>query len=221
MPHVREKNAHLWERDEHDWYVEPNECSAALFLLEGFSGVVWDPACGLGRIVEEAHKANLEAFGSDIVSRAQLCSFEADFLNTLPDRAFSNIVMNPPFGLAERFVKRAIEITPKGGKVAALLPLVWVSGFSTKRDWLPASPLKTLFPISPRPSMPPGRVIQSGIRPGNGTKDFAWLVWQVGFSGEAVVRFMNTNIAKKPRNKLVPQMESLHGTSTIEWAQAK
>ncbi len=201
MAVIREKQAHLWERDTLDWYVEPPECSAALFQLEEFKGTVWDPACGLGRIVEQARLAGLEAFGSDIVARSPLCDAESDFLDTTFKPAFENIVMNPPFGCAEEFVRKAIEIVPCGGKVAVILPLVWVSGFSKKRDWLPDSPLKTLYPISPRPSMPPGKVIEAGIKPGNGTKDFAWLVWESGYSGEASVRFMNTNYAKEGISK--------------------
>lgn len=197
MAIVREKLAHLWERDEHDWYVEPSECSKALFDLEAFEGPVWDPACGIGRIVEQAQAAGLKAVGSDIVRRSPFCLRTSDFLDRSYEPDFRDIVTNPPFRSAEAFVREALAITPNGGKVAVLLPLVWISGFSTKRDWLPKSPLKTVFPISPRPSMPPGRVIEAGIRPGNGTKDFAWLVWEVGYVGTASVRFMNTNLARR------------------------
>ncbi|MBZ9957753.1 hypothetical protein [Mesorhizobium sp. BR1-1-14] len=197
MAIVKEKLAHLWERDPNDFYVEPNECSRSLFRLETFQGLVWDPACGLGRIVMEARAAGLSAMGSDIIRRSELCEVTSDFLSRSFRPEFSNIVMNPPFSLAEEFVREAIDIVPQGGKVAAILPLVWLSGFSTKRDWLPHSPLKTVYPISPRPSMPPGRVIQAGIRPGNGTKDFSWLVWQKGYSLAPAVVFMNTNEGRK------------------------
>jgi hypothetical protein len=218
MPVIREKDAHIWERDPLDWYVEPPECSAALFQLEEFRGGVWDPACGLGRIVDQALLAGFSAIGTDIVSRSAACVAEVDFLNRNFTPEFSNIVMNPPFGRAEEFVREAIRITPDGGKVAAILPLVWVSGFSSKRDWLPHSPLHTLYPISPRPSMPPGKVIEAGIKPGNGTKDFAWLVWQVGYSGNASVRFMNTNIARKNRSRSAPKEVINEGAK--KWAGA-
>lgn len=221
MAVIREKLAHLWERDPYDWYVEPFECSAALFQLEKFEGEVWDPACGMGRIVMEARAAGLTAVGSDIVSRSDICAAESDFLARSYQPDFRNIVMNPPFGLAEEFVREAIRIVPRGGKVAVILPLVWVSGFSSKRDWLPSSPLRTLYPISPRPSMPPGKVIEAGIRPGNGTKDFAWLVWQNGYLGEASVRFMNTNIAKRGRIEKQLNVRRGNGQGSFEWAGAK
>lgn len=197
MAKIREKQAHLWERDEYDWYVEPRECSRALFAVEAFSGVIWDPACGSGRIVEQATSLGLKAVGTDVVRRSDICSARLDFLKDNPDFKFDNIVTNPPFSEAERFVRRALKIVPEGGKIAAILPIVWLTGFSTKRDWLPGSPLRKVFPLSPRPSMPPGRVIEAGERPGNGTKDYCWLLWQVGYTGGAEVVFLNTSKARE------------------------
>lgn len=220
MPAIRQKQAHLWERDPYDWYVEPYECSAALFRAERFNGIVWDPACGLGRIVEEARAAGLEAVGSDIVSRSKHCAAVSDFLEPEFTPDFQHIVVNPPFSSAEEFVRRALEILPSDGKLAVILPLVWLSGFSSKRDWLPRSPLKTVFPISPRPSMPPGKVIEAGVRPGNGTKDFAWLVWQSGYIGPAEVKFMNTNEIKRPKRGALGR-GTRDDASTFEWATAE
>lgn len=189
---MRAKKSHIWDRDPHDWYVEPKECSLALFRLEQLRGSVWDPACGMGRIVEAARETGLSCYGSDIVKRSEFCSEILDFFKGNTSFDFKNIVSNPPLGCAEEFVLKALKITPFGGKVVMLLPLVWLTGFSSKRNWLPASPLCRLYPISPRPSMPPGEVIMAGERPGNGTKDFAWFVWCIGQSKAPEIVFMNT-----------------------------
>lgn len=198
----RTKLAHIWQRDEYDWYVEPRECTDALLAIEQFKGNVWDPACGSGNIVKSCQQFGLEAFGTDIRQR----SFELlkihNFLDGGPPRPFKNIICNPPFGSAEEFVRLAISLTPLGGKIAMILPLVWMAGFSSKRDWLPSSPLKAVFPISPRPSMPPGAVIEAGVKPGNGTKDFAWFLWEVGYSSSPQIVFLNTKHSR--RGKLEP-----------------
>ena len=193
MRNKKPKQAHLWERDPNDWYVEPFECSAALFAMERFEGAIWDPACGSGRIVQEARRAGLQAKGSDLIQRSEFCEVTSDFLAGTPRTKSANIVSNPPFGIAEEFVHRALALVRTNGKVAMLLPLVWMAGFSTKRDWLPSSPLRRVYPISPRPSMPPGAVIEAGVRPGNGTKDFAWFVWQNRYVGAPEIVFMNTS----------------------------
>ena len=91
-----------------------------------------------------------------------------------------NIVSNPPFGIAERFVARALQLAER--KVAMLLPANWVQGDKRSR-WLETTPLAKIWFLTPRPSMPPGPVIEAGVSPGNGTTDYAWFVWQRDYGG--------------------------------------
>lgn len=193
MTAVKQKDAHIWERDEYDWYVEPFECSLALISELQITGRIWDPAVGSGRILHSASQLGCTTVGSDVVKRSELCDFTSDFLAITECPEYDHIVSNPPFGVAEDFVRKAIEILTEGQTASMLLPLVWMAGFSKKRDWLPTSPLAHIMPMSPRPSMPPGRVIQQGQKPGNGTKDFAWFVWRKGYQGDPSIRFLNTS----------------------------
>ncbi len=213
MVQQRKKNAHLWERDDLDWYVEPSVCSLALFNSVKFNGTIWDPACGVGRIIKSAKYVGLQSQGTDIIERSVECQKASDFLSSdfSPDGPFS-IVTNPPFKLAEEFVHVALGMIPTGSRAAFLLPLVWMAGFSTKRDWLPQSPLRYILPISPRPSMPPGQVIVAGEKPGNGTKDFGWFVWQKGYQGSAEIEFLNTN----PYKAAAEDLDAFSGDLTCE-----
>ena len=70
--------------------------------------------------------------------------------------------------------------------MALLLPANWVQGDKRSR-WLDRSPLRRVYFITPRPSMPPGAVIAAGQKPGNGTTDYAWFVWQVDYDGPAEI----------------------------------
>jgi hypothetical protein len=122
---------------------------------------------------------------SDIADRG--CGAKlADFMAT-QWLAADNIVSNPPFGIAEAFVKHALDVTNR--KVAMLLPSIWVQGDERSR-WLETTPLRRIYFITPRPSMPPGPVIVAGEKPGNGTKDFAWFVWERGYEGRPEVRWL-------------------------------
>lgn len=210
MPQIRKKESHIWERDELDWYIEPFECTLALLDFLKPKGSIWDPAAGSGRIPTSAAKMGHRAVATDIVSRAAPLDAEADFLCETFGRA-DHIVTNPPFSQAEDFVIHSLDIMPKGATISVLLPLVWASGFSSKRSWLPQSPLRCLMPISPRPSMPPGGVVMSGQKPGNGTKDFAWFVWQVGYELDSKLHFLNTN----PFKPLGRELER----EQLEWQQ--
>jgi hypothetical protein len=108
----------------------------------------------------------------DIVDRGFPGSKVRDFLTV--QARYCNFVCNPPFGIAEQFVTHALKLARH--TVAMLLPTIWLQGDRRSR-WLETTPLKRVLFITPRPSMPPGAVIAAGQKPGNGTKDYAWLVW--------------------------------------------
>lgn len=183
---LRKRESHLWERQTEDWYVEPEWCSERLFELEMFVGDCWDPACGRGNIVRSAIAAGLSAWGSDIVRRSDYCKVALDFFEHNTHDA-ANIVSNPPFALAEKFVARAL--TKARTKVAMLLPANWVQGDKRSR-WLQSTPLWRVYFITPRPSMPPGHVVAAGGKPGNGTTDYAWFVWLQGYDGAPDVAWL-------------------------------
>lgn len=176
---LRKRDSHLWARDPQDWYVEPEWCSERLFDVEPFEGPVLDPACGMGRIVQAARRAGHSALGTDLIARTDGAAV-VNFLTAYPFGNWDNIVCNPPFRIAEKFVRRALELTPR--KVAMLLPAAWVQGDKRSR-WLETTPLARVLFIAPRPSMPPGAVIAAGEKPGNGTTDFAWFIWLRGYRG--------------------------------------
>lgn len=175
---LRKRNSRRWERHPEDWYVEPDWCSIKLFEAEEFEGQIWDPSCGLGRIPTAALTVTPYVFGTDIVDRGYGQVW--DFMQTPEDAQVDNIVSNPPFGIADAYVPKALRIARR--KVALLLPSNWVQG-EARSKWMQTTPLRRLYFICPRPSMPPGPVIMAGIAPGNGTTDYAWFVWQRGYVG--------------------------------------
>jgi hypothetical protein len=57
LKNIRVHKAPKWDRDVDDYYVEEDWCSARLFEQEHFQGSILDPACGSGRIVNNARLA--------------------------------------------------------------------------------------------------------------------------------------------------------------------
>jgi hypothetical protein len=111
-------------------------------------------------------------------------------------------VTNPPFSLAEQFVRHALSIA--ACKVAMLLPAIWLLGDKRSR-WLETTPLARVLFITPRPSMPPGAAIMAGQKPGNGTADYAWLIWSRGYMGtirreclDHMIVFEEAHLRRKP-----------------------
>ncbi len=183
-----------WARDPLDWYVEPSWTSARLFEEERFDGNIIDPACGLGTIVENAQLAGLRAHGTDIVNRVggprrffnEIDFFDPDWI-FLPFGTADNIVSNPPFRHADQFARRALQQAER--KVALLLPSTWHPGDKRSR-WLETTPLRRIWNLTPRPSMPPGTYLAAGGKPGSGTQDFAWYVWLKCYDGPVETRWL-------------------------------
>lgn len=189
----RSRRNKKWKRHPDDWYVEPLWVSERLFQVEQFEGRVWDPAAGLGRIVDTAQTAGLDAIGTDLVCRKP-DAYEGDvnFLECDIDAGEPNIVCNPPFKHAEDFVGHALQLSER--KVAMLLPAVWVQG-QTRSRWLQKSPLRRVWFLAPRPSMPPGPFLATGQKIGQGVQDFAWFVWLRGYDGHPEIRWLRRDDA--------------------------
>ena len=154
--------AHIWNKEPDGFYVEPEWCSVRLFEIESFDGTIWDPACGIGRIAEAARRAGYRTIATDIVDRG--CpQFDGalDFLEDCGRIPAANIVTNPPFTQCDQFVHRALELVP--GKIA----MIWLARRLNAARWLQDTPLARVYLLTPRPSMPPGRVILAGEKPGN------------------------------------------------------
>jgi hypothetical protein len=182
-PAKTKKLAHIWKRDENDWYVEPSRASEALFRVETFDGSVWDPACGKGNIVYSALAAGIQAYGTDIVNRHPIdppgYGGELDFLEAAYARA-DNIVTNPPFYRAkgaEAFIRKALSLV--GGKVAAFVDIRFIAGGERARGIFSEFPPESVWIIHPRVSCPPGAYLEAGGKAGNGSSDWCWLVWPI------------------------------------------
>jgi hypothetical protein len=180
--------AHNWQRDENDFYVEPRWCSIRLFEEEKFDGEILDPACGWGRIVRAAIDAGYPAKASDIIIRqngdaaVDALKREANFRDC--DGPAVNIVCNPPYRAYPTFAEHALRVATR--KVALIFPVARLNA----AHWISGAPLRRVWLMSPRPSMPPGSYLEEGRKPGGGRPDFCWLVFEHGYSGEAEVKWL-------------------------------
>lgn len=176
-------------RAAHDWYADPPEATEALLRVERFSGLSWDPACGIGTIPKTMHAAGLRCVGTDIVDRGYRDPVSpmppVDFLEIEAPAGIANIVSNPPFSKDTLipWIDKALSIASH--KVAMLLPLTFLEGAERAR-WRINTPLARIRTFSWRISMPPGEMLQAGtVKPEGGKKAFAWFIWESGWQGPA------------------------------------
>lgn len=176
------------ERSGNDFYIEPSWSVRALLEAERFSGKVWDPACGSGTIPKTCEAFDLDAVGSDIADRGY--GGVQDFL--APEYEYvgvDNIICNPPFNLAEKFIARALSVTQF--KVAMLLRLAFLEG-QRRAILFRQTPLARVHVFAPRVSMPPGEMLLRGdVEPSGGSVAFAWFVWSADHQGPATLNWLD------------------------------
>lgn len=180
MTDTRAKEAHVWARDDLDWYVEPEQATIQLLRVEKFTGDVIDPCCGRGNIVRTLLSAGYGASGFDIMDRtcdAPWFIGVSDFL-TVDDIRQPNIVMNPPFFRAkgtETFIRHALKVA--AGKVCVFADLKFLTGSGRAKSLYRDHPPHRVWMITRRPSCPPGEYLEAGHKAGGGTADWVWMVW--------------------------------------------
>lgn len=169
-----------YDRAIADWYVEPKSCVDALLDVEEFCGQSWDPSCGGGNIPRTMQARGLSCIGSDIVDRGygeKACFFDAN-------RKVDNIISNPPYGLIEPYIERALTLASR--KVALLARLALLEGVK-RRELLVTTPLARVWVSSRRISMPPGG---SAIEAKGGSIAYAWFVWEHGHEGSPTIGWL-------------------------------
>jgi len=104
-------------RDSDQYYTEPWVTSALIdaypLLVE--SGPVWEPACGRGDIVSVFWNFGVDIDYSDIDTSQWILSdmappFKGDFLKTDAVFKLDSIVTNPPYNLADDFLRKALSL---------------------------------------------------------------------------------------------------------------
>ncbi len=178
---TKEKNAHIFERDDLDWYVEEPRAVDQLLSVERFIGSIHDPACGRGTIVEACQRAGYWPSGSDIVCRFEDAPHwfeQRDFLAAEYQPRFCNIITNPPFFKGkgtEGFIRRALAVT--SGKVCVFASIKFLAGSARANGLYTELPPSRVWIITPRVSCPSGKYLEAGNKAGGGTDDWCWFVW--------------------------------------------
>lgn len=170
---VKAQKAH--KRKAADFYPTPPDVTAALmeFLFTPKSQYIWEPACGDGAMARV-----IEAFGHAVTStdlRDEPSIYGTggmDFLNAEvaegdgPDW----IITNPPFNLAEAFIRKALTITPN---VAMLLSNQYWHA-ATRKRLFDDHPPAYILPLLWRPAF---LEKERGKSP---MMNVFWVVWQEG-----------------------------------------
>lgn len=171
-------------REVNDYYATDPRAMKLLLEQESFNHLIWECACGEGSLSEVLKEKGYVVRSSDLIDRGY--GEVKDFLKT-KEHWDGDIITNPPYRYASEFVEKALEIIGGGGKVAMFLKLTFLEG-KKRKELFKKYPPKTIYVSSGRLGCAKNGEFGSHS---NTAIAFAWFVWEKGFAGSPIVKWIN------------------------------
>ena len=188
-----------YDRVENDFYAtDPQSVRDFLDLYDISGDVFYEPCVGMGhiaKVIKEYYPMS-KVYGTDLIDRGY-GDGQFDFLNeNLEDRQDLGIpqkvdwiITNPPYSLAKEFIVQSLKRVNKG--VAMFLKIQFLEGQSRK-EWFKNIPLKYVYVFSKRqdPLRDGAELNPKTGKKWGSTMCFAWFVWEIGYNGEPIIRWI-------------------------------
>ena len=126
-----------------------------------------------------------EVISTDLVYRGFGDPEPLDFLKDTLEDFEGDIITNPPYKYALEFVEHALNIVQSGRKVAMFLKLTFLEGKARKAFFL-KNPPKVVYVSSSRLECGKNGKFES-----KNAVAYAWFVWEKGFSGDPIIKWIN------------------------------
>ena len=170
------------ERQKEDYYATDPKCVRELLQVECFSRNILEPCCGQGHISKELVKNGYTVTSSDLINRGY--GNVKDLL--LWAHWNGDIITNPPYKNAVKYVKHCLDIVDDGAKVAMFLKITFLEG-KERLKFFKEYPPRHVYVYSSR------RLCALNGDFENSTTTavcYCWYVWVKGFKGEPVIRWI-------------------------------
>jgi len=180
-------------REDNDFYAtKPSALEIALKVWEQ-DGVeldhVWECACGMGHLAEVLRKEGKLLLATDLIDRGY-GQGGVDFLGEyFMDRKTTyggDILTNPPFKLAEKFVEKGISLLEEGNKLFLFLKIQFLEG-QRRKELFGKHPPKYVYVYSARQLCCKDGEFEKYTAT---TQCYAWYIWEKGFTGETTLRWI-------------------------------
>lgn len=184
MSKHKPNKAHAHEERGEDLYESPTVAVNALLEIEWLPELIWEPACGPGAIVRPLRREGHTVIASDLVDyQCEGQEAGVDFLRlTSAPAGCTTIVSNPPYKIANDFVRRALVLCPR---VIMLMRFAFLASGSKRNDILDGGCLARVHLFANRLPMM-HRAGWQGKQTTSDT-DFAWFVWDRSHYGPTLL----------------------------------
>ena len=176
-------------RQENDFYAtEPK--ALELFIKQlNIDGLeinqeVLEPSCGQGHLSEVLKQHGHIVISTDLVDRGYGVG-NVDFLK-MNFETQGDILTNPPFKLAEKFVEKGMEVLKNGNRLYFFLKIQFLEG-QKRKELFKKYPPKYVYCHSSRQLCAKDGEFEKYTAT---TQFYAWYVWEKGYTGETLLRWI-------------------------------
>lgn len=181
------------ERIENDFYATDPKSVYALFENFLFKKInrVLEPCVGMGHIANVVKKYADTVDTIDIVDRGYPNTVVNDYLtHDFGSVKYDAVITNPPFKLAKEFIFKSLTLVEEGGVVAMFLKISFLESEERKPFFL-NTPLKYVYVFSKRQQpLRNGEPFDEKGKRWAGTICFAWFIWEKGYVGDPMIRWI-------------------------------
>lgn len=179
------------QREENDFYAT-NPDALILFLdkLQKDNIIlnhnIWECACGMGHLSKTLKLKGYEVLSTDLINR-NYNSFDKtlDFLKQ-KTIFLGDIITNPPFKLAEDFVKTGMSLITNNNKLILFLKIQFLES-KKRKDLFKQYPPKYIYCHSTRQQC---SMNADFIKYNASTQFYAWFIWENKFKGDTIIRWI-------------------------------
>ena len=179
--------------DKFDLYETPEWATELIVsrLIEdkilNIGDMTTEPCSGAGAISNVLLDAGFKVKSSDIQDEDFVFGSRNVDVYNMPDKSEDIVFTNPPYNLMTKNGMLNEFLRVANDKVILLLNIYYLSS-QDRYELLTNSPLKYIYVHSERVTMFP----YGEEKPkSSGTKMFAWFVWEHGYEGEPIVRWLS------------------------------
>lgn len=171
-------------RQPQDFYAtDPNSLRKFLDIFPLSKHIpILEPACGMGHLSEVLIERGYKVTSSDLYDWGY-GKTNVDFFKDYQDWD-GTILTNPPYSEGLEFVKKALDIVPKGNLVIMFLKAQFVEG-KKRREFFDKYPPKYIYYFTERQVCG-----KNGKFPKGSAVCYSWWVWEKGYTGEPITRWI-------------------------------
>ena len=182
------------ERVEDDFYAtDPKSLELLLDKLKE-DGIelhknIWECACGQGHLSKVLENKGHEVLSTDLIDRGYGTG-NTDFLKSISDKWCGDILTNPPYKIAQEFIEKALDLMRNNCYCVMFLKIQFLEG-KARREMFKKYPPKYIYVFSERQNpMRNGSPLDENGKKWSSTMCFAWFIWEKGFTGEPIIRWI-------------------------------